>query len=467
MFHQPASALIRILCMVVIVTLFACNNATQPISVLTPNGNIYEEIIELARAETQKARSLSFIRPVKTGILTRDQYRKTYSNASSSAGNDLVMNAFKQYGFVPDTMSSSKYIANNTDSFAAAFYKPGSDSLYIIDASKYNEGMLFIIAAHEFTHALQEQHFNPFTNQIYSGIIQSNLNSDFYLSQLCIAEGDATISELYTYYNYITSPDSVYDSIESYIAVTRADYYDSIKTKNVPSYLNIQGYAPYQIGAGFVWDIFSAGKWNAVNRLYHADRPISTKQIITGSTQTPWSFDFSAVMPVLLSNTTKLVFADDDTYGPVMLMALLNKYVDTEHCKAALGWQGDRCAFTLSDNQKWGSFVWALKFDTPENTEYVYERLDSLYTNRNLGQLTATRIADTSGISYSNANSQLFLRKSGTFIFIMDNVSSKSTVLAALDKPSAVAKKDTHYTALSPTADIRVKHQIIDMIIGR
>lgn len=96
--------------MVVIGTLFACNNATQPISVLTPNGNSYEEIIELARKETQKARSLSFIRPVKTGIITRDQYRKAYSNTSSSAGNELVMNAFKQYGFVPDTTSSSKYI---------------------------------------------------------------------------------------------------------------------------------------------------------------------------------------------------------------------------------------------------------------------------------------------------------------------------------------------------------------------
>src|SRR5512133_3001343 len=467
MFHQSANALIRILCMVVSVTLFACNNSTQPLSVLTPNGNPYEEIIELARIETQNARSLSFVRPVKTGILTREQYRKTYSSASSSSENDLVMNAFKQYGFVPDTMSSSKYIVNNTDSFAAAFYKPGSDSLYIIDASKYNEGMLFVIAAHEFTHALQEQHFNPFTNQVYSGLIQSSLNSDYYLSQLCIAEGDATISELYTYYNYTTPPDSIHDSIVSYITLTRADYYDSIKTKNVPSYLNIQGYAPYQIGAGYVWDIFTKGKWNAVNRLYHADRPVSTKQIITGTAHTPWGFDFSAIMPILLSNTTKLVFADDDTYGPVMLMALLNKYIDSEHCKAALGWQGDRCAFTLSDNQRWGSFVWALKFDTPENTDYVFERLDSLYTKRDLGQLTATRIADTSGISYTNANSQLVLRKSGTLIFIMDNVSSTSTVLAALDKPSSIAKKDALSTALSPTADIRVKHQIIDMIIGR
>jgi len=118
-------------------------------TVLSPNGNQYDEIIELARMETQKARSLSFIRPVKTGIITREQYRTMYSRSSSSSGNDLVMNAFKQYGFVPDTMSSSSYIVNNTENFAAAFYKPGSDSLYIIDASKYNEGMLFVIAAHE------------------------------------------------------------------------------------------------------------------------------------------------------------------------------------------------------------------------------------------------------------------------------------------------------------------------------
>ncbi|NLD95391.1 MAG: hypothetical protein GX639_22295 [Fibrobacter sp.] len=451
--------------MVIIVTLFACNNATQPISVLIPGDRI-EELIELARTETQKSRDLTFIRPVKTGMITRDQFRRLYNSESSSSQYELIMNAFKQYGFVPDTMSSSKYIASYNENFAAAFYKNGSDSLYIIDVSEYNDASLFALASHEFTHALQEQHFNPFANQNYPGLVQSSLSSDYYLSQLCITEGDANVSGLYTLYKFIYQ-EAGHDTTDSLIRISESDFYTNIKSTEAPGYLDIQGYAPYEIGAGYVWDIFTKGKWDAVNRLFHADRPISTRQIITRTAHTPWSFDFSAIMPVLLSNTTKLIFADDDTYGPIMLMALLNKYVDAEHCKAALGWQGDRCAFTLSDNQKWGSFVWALKFDTPENTEYVYERLDSLYTNRNLGQLTATRIADTSGISYSNANSQLFLRKSGTFIFIMDNVSSKSTVLAALDKPSAVAKKDTHYTALSPTADIRVKHQIIDMIIGR
>lgn len=466
MLHPSACSIIRFIFTILIVTLFACNDTPEPLSVLTPGGTRYDEIIELARFKSQSARSLSFLRPVKTGIITRKQYSEANSAASSSSYNDLFMNAFKQYGFVPDSVSSSKYIVQNSDSFAAAYYKPGTDSLYIIDASSYNEGMLFVIAAHEFTHALQEQHFDPFTNQIYPGSVTSSLNSDFYLSQRCIAEGDATLSELYTYYN-LFEPDSVNDSVASFITSTRAEYYDSIKSKKVPSYLSIQGYAPYQIGAGFVWDVFTKGKWSAVNRLYHADRPVSTKQIITGSAQQPWSFDFSAVMPILLSNTTRLVFADDDTYGPIMLMALLNRYIDAEHCKAALGWQGDRCAFTLSDNQKWGSFVWALKFDTPENTAYVYERLDSLYTKRNLGQLPATRIADTSGISYTNVNAQLFLRKSGTFIFIMDNVSSKATVLAALDKPSAVAKKQTQISELSSTIDVRAKQQIIDMIIGR
>jgi hypothetical protein len=465
MFQQCGCAIVRILCIVFIVSQFACNNSTQPLSVLTPGGNQYEEIIELARIETQKARSLSFIRYVKTVVITREQYRKMYSSESSSSQNTLVMNAFKQYGFVPDTMSSPKYIADYNYNFAAAFYRSGSDSLYIIDASEYDEGSLFRFAVHEFTHALQEQHFNAFSNQNYPGLIQSSLNSDYYLSQLCIIEGDAQVSELYTWFNYFY-PSTVYKRTDSLIKFLRADYYDSIKSTVVPSYLNIQGYAPYQIGGGYVWDIFATGEWSAVNRLYHADRPTSTKQIISGSSQTPCSFDFSAIMPVLLSNTTKLVFADDDTYGPVMLMALLSKYVDTEHCKAALGWQGDRCAFTLSDNQKWGSFVWALKFDTPENATYVYERLDSLYTKRNLGQLTVTRIADTAGISYTNANSELFLRRSGTSIIIMDNVTEKSTVLAALDKPSAIAKKQTLTTTLSPMIDVRVKHQIIDMIVG-
>jgi len=436
----------------------------NPASIYTPSIDTYLEIINLAKAEAQKTRELSFIHPVKIGILSREQY-KSYNGTQSTDESSLIIKEFKQIGFVPDTLSNMNYIENNSDNFAAAFYRPGTDSLYIINADQYDTETLFKILVHEFTHALAEQHFNPFTNYVYSGTFQSTLNSDYYISQLSIAEGDASVNETYTYFSYI-SPSTAFKNTESYINNYSEYFYDNLTTFSIPRYIEIQGYAPYLLGEKFVWDHFTSGGWSNVNRLYHASRVSSMSEIITGLPISPYTFDFSDIMPSLLKNTTKLKFADDDTYGPVMLMALLNETVDTTHCRKAFGWQGDRLAYTLSDNQTYGSFVWAMKFATDTDASYISGKLDTFYMSRNLGKTASVRTVDSIGIQFTSSAAATSVRRNGSFVFVMENVTDKAEILASLETPAAIAKKSAD-TATYSTVSFQNKRKVIDNLFGR
>jgi hypothetical protein len=420
------------------------------------------EIINLAKEQVQKTRGLQFARPVQIGLLTRKQY-SDYNEQWSSDNSALITREFKQIGFIPDTFSNASFIEASDDSFAAAFYKPGSDSLYIIDAEQYDESLLFEIVAHEFTHALQEQHFNPFTNQIFSSTNQSALNSDFYISQLCVTEGDAEVSGVLSLFSFVDSSLAT-DRTTSYLTQYHEDYFLQLANYPFPRYLKIQGYAPYQLGSWFTYNSYRKGGWQNVNALFHSNRVNSTADIINLTNTTPFTFDFSKIIPMLLKNTTKLVFADDDTYGPVMIMALLNEQVDTAQCKRAFGWQGDRLAYTLSDNQAFGSFVWAIEFTTTEDAKYIMSKIDNFLSSRKIGGSTAVRAADTDMITFTRATTSTLLKQSNNLVLWIENVSQQDSVVAQLTRP-VLARRSMDAKNYS-TVSANDKSKFIDNFLG-
>lgn len=394
----------------------------------------YMGIIELAREKVQITRGLQFTRPVNVSIMTREQY-SNYNNQWSNNNTSLIMKEFKQIGFIPDTFRSDSFLLENDDSFTAAFYIPGTDSLYIIDSDENTDDDIFVYAVHEFTHALQEQHFNPFARNVFPAFSQAPQNSDFYISQLCVSEGDASVTMELAYFNLFYQASAAFDSTYLYFKRYRDYYYSELAALPIPRYLTIQGYAPYIIGPWFILDAYSKDGWPKVNSLYHANRVNSTANIFNFTNTTPYVFDFSKIIPLLLQNTTKLIIADDDTYGPVMLMALLNELVDSKHCEKALGWKGDRLAYTLSDNQKFGSFVWAMEFATEDAAQYITGKLDQFLSSRKLSGVSATRTEAKGSITFSSSNTSTLLKRNSTTVCWIENVNEKDSVLSLLSQP--------------------------------
>lgn len=425
-----------------------------------PSIDKYRTILESVQVKVQNIRGLTFQRKVHFAILSRNEYANR-NNSYSSPVMQFYSRELKQLGFIPDTMNDlGKQVESYDEQFVAAFYVPGTDSIYVIDADNYNQMRFEYYTAHELTHALQEQCFNPFAGFVYPALSQSKYNSDFYLAQLCVTEGDACLT---MDYYYITEIDrmSEQDLFDSYTSGLES-FYSSIGDAEIPRYLEISKSAPYVLGLGYVARKKQSDDWAGVNDLFNAKRISSTAEIITSVPGQLVSFDFSKISPILLKNARNLKFADDDTHGPIMLMALLSDYTDVEHCRKAFGWQGDRIVYVLKDDNTYGSFVWALSFQTVEDADYMISALDNLISDRKLANSLPVREENVNSITFTLPGVTTVLIKQNNSIIWVENVENPSQI-ASLLQPGALAKiaVDEDYSTISKEGKWRLLKKLV------
>jgi hypothetical protein len=390
-----------------------------------PSISKYQPIKKAIMPHVEDIRGLKFLRDVHLASISRSQYAASRYSGSSEASNLYYME-LKQLGFVPEDMDIDKLVDSYNENFAAAFYVPGTDSIYLINPEKYEDVEFEFYIAHELTHALQDQHFNPFTSYIYPLISQSASNSDFYLSQLGVIEGDASFSGYLYFINQFTllTEQALVDTFFN----ESERFYQNIKNLEDPKFLDITQKFPYILGEYFIGEKKVSQGWEAVNRLYHSNRVNSTAEIITGKPVSLVTFDFSKFIPEMLEDIRNLRFADDDTHGPVMLMALISEYTDITHCKDAFGWRGDRIFYVLKDNAKYGSFIWAIEFQSNDDADYMMNTFDKLLSNRRLSNTTPQKKDSTNMITFTHPGISTSLFNLGTTILWVENVSNPTEI---------------------------------------
>ncbi len=399
----------------------------------------YKQKMLALMPQVENMRGLNFLRDIHLVPMSRSQYAASRYSSSSEA-NNLYSVELKQLGFIPEDMDNfDQEVESYSENFAAAFYVSGTDSIYVINPEKYEDIEFEFYITHELTHALQDQHFNPFS-YIYPFISQSASNSDFYLSQLSVIEGDASLSGyLYLIRQYAIMTEQ--NLIDTFFNESER-FYQSIDTLGDLRFLKVSQNFPYIVGEYFIGKKKISQGWEAVNTLYHSNRVSSTAEIITGKPVSLKSFDFSKFIPNMLKDTRKLRFADDDTHGPVMLMALLSEYTDITHYKNAFGWRGDRIFYMLKDDDKYGSFVWALEFQTDEDAKYMMSAFDKLLSNRRLSNTFPEKINSTDMTTFTHPGITTNLCNLGTTILWMENVPNP-TEIAELFVSKLIAKSSS------------------------
>jgi hypothetical protein len=451
----------KILYFMVSALLLRCTSEDNPVEPSFVNLDAYKRYVESARSAVPGIRELDFDVPVKTAFLTRDKLSQEFVSNHRYYTNMTIM--MKQLGFLPDTLKNLEpYIAEHYSGFAAAYYITGTDSLVVIDPQEFSAPYFTSIAVHEFTHALQDQHFNLNQDVLYPDKPYSHFCTDFYLARRCVAEGDATVAQLL----YLNSLGLLSASIAELMAESKNTYFEEFKSKELPAYLNLVSYFPYDVGSDFVSTIWSTKKWNGVNALYYANRPVSTAEIITREKIEPVSFDYSALIQDWYDNVSNVQFAEDDNYGPVMLLALLSNYTDALHAKTAFGWRGDRLLYVLADNKQWGRFLWSLKFNSIENALYCFQGLDFVMSRRTLNGTAPQRtaVASDSLITFTTGSNNSILMRNGETVFWMENVDRANDVVSGVIASSLAKQKGDELRRIEDDPiSIEVKKRILDM----
>lgn len=342
--------------------------------------NLAEQIDEVI-SEVPAVRELDTLSAVPYEFITREQFRddlieiafEDVPEATRAAEERLL----KRLGLLPDDADLDQLLIDLYGGQVAAFYRPDTKRFYIIQGDKPFGPSDKIIVAHEYTHALQDQHFD-----LEGTRIKDLSEGDATLGQLAAVEGDATLTmQLWAQAN-LSSNEWLQVGLEAL-----AQLQDQTLA-NMPPILRRQLEFPYAEGFVFVQDVHGSGGFAAVNESLQ-DAPESTEQVLhpekyyadeqPADVQTEdmsselgpgWSRVYEQTIGELIMQV--LLAGDETPEG-----AIPGLPADWPHAEAAAGWGGDRLVMYEGPDGAW-LIDWQTAWDTQADTDEFASRVIEL-----------------------------------------------------------------------------------------
>lgn len=311
-------------------------------------------------------RELSLPEQLPINFLTRAQLREQWQVESFEIETlqavEKLEEFYKAMGLIEPEVDFVEAAIQGFGSLVAGYYTPEEKAMYIIAESVNmfaEEEMTF---AHEYTHALQDYHFD------LSRIYNDQASGDELLANRSLPEGDARLVE-----HLFTSQNIRQDQID-YTVYRYLFQEGPAEIEGVSPALGVFTYFPYTAGEYFVIYLFlEAGSWELVNQAY-ANPPVSTEQImhpekyLAGEQPVPVSIpDLSATLGSEWRNI------DQDVLGEAgYLVWLFDQLTDEEAITAAAGWDGDAYSLWVAEGDRRvlvASSVWETQQDATELLE--------------------------------------------------------------------------------------------------
>lgn len=215
------------------------------------------------------------------------------------------------------------------------YYSPDEKKLFVVSRAGGIGATQRLTYAHEFTHQLQDQHFD-----LKALGMDATDQGDRSLGRLSLVEGDA-VSVQTTWMTTELTKDE--------LAQVLADALDPgamAALQNAPPILRETSLFPYTAGLAFVQGLMSSGGYGAVNAAF-ANPPASTEQILHpekyAAHEAPVDVSIPGGLTALLG--AGWTEAGRDTLGEEYLRVWLGQLGASQQAfAAAAGWGGDRLA---------------------------------------------------------------------------------------------------------------------------
>ncbi|MGH2408487.1 MAG: hypothetical protein ACRDF7_10475, partial [Candidatus Limnocylindrales bacterium] len=234
------------------------------------------------------------------------------------------------------------------------FYDRDTKSMTLVQRGTAFGPLEKVTLAHEFTHALQDQHFH------LDGLgLDDITDGDRAIARLALIEGDATLLMTQWATHHLTIAEALTVSLQGLDPAQQANLTD------LPPILRRQLLFPYVDGLAFVTGIQAGGGWSAVDAVY-ARPPASTEQVMHpdkyATDDEPVDVPVPAELGALGSGWTQTL---TDTLGELTVEVWLQPIAGEATAKAAAaGWGGDRVAMFEGPGGAW-LIAWSTAWDTP------------------------------------------------------------------------------------------------------
>jgi len=355
---------------------------TPTATLVVPPDVINRDKIGQITSYVASLRGLKPLRDVPTVFLSQDQLRQKleaeYAEERLSSALDRDRELYVALDLLSPTVDFRKIVLDSAAQGVAGFYTPDEQVIYVIAESVNMFAGEEIVYAHEYTHALQDQHFGM------KRFLGTDMNADQAIAARALAEGDATL--IMGAYEYTNISDSEIEYMAYRAAFVKREVIDAASPA-----LGVLTFFPYLQGARFVFTLWAEGRgWSKVDAAYNAP-PASSEQVMHPEKYLAHDAPRAVTLPDLegpLGGGWHEV--DRNTLGEIGLLAWLMDHLDqATAAEGAAGWGGD--SYTLwTDGQ--GHQVLAIKsvWDTPGEAAQFYQVFGDYVTRRSLGvpQLT-------------------------------------------------------------------------------
>jgi hypothetical protein len=331
-------------------------------SALEAMGTIEERVSEL--------RGLEASQPVTKAFLTTDELRQRMTedvleNYSEQEAHDDVL-LYLAFELIDQEMDLRDLFIELQTEQVLGFYDPDTKEMYVVKRGQ--EPTLFDLwtFAHEYTHVLQDQHFDLQALGFTDETEDEDEDSEAQFAIRSLVEGDASLLMQQYAIKYFELKD-----LQEIL--TQSEALDSSVLDAAPKVVRESLMFPYDAGLVFVKTLFDDGGWGAVDAAY-ADPPLSTEQILHPE-RYPDDVPQVITLPPLtdtLGSGWRLV--DEDVLGEFGLGLYLDVHLAASDAEAAAeGWGGDRYAVYWRDDESAFALALRLAWDTSADAEEFFQ----------------------------------------------------------------------------------------------
>ncbi len=356
-------SLLALLCLLIVLPVSAQETADS-----IPD-SLNEQMDDLVIA-TENLRGLDTLTPVERAFPTREEtiayLEKLYDEEFPPEAWAQLEAFYIALNLLPADVNLRSVYLDLLGSQIAGFYDTDTQIMNVLPVSGDDPGATLsfleqIIFAHEYVHALQDQHFD--LDSLMS-TEEALTNPDRQLAITALVEGDATaIMNVFAQEVAMSNPLMAF-SLLAEGALTGSLFVP----QDIPASLLEELMFPYNGGNNFVVALYEAGGWDLINTAY-TNLPQSTEQILHPEKYLDGELPLAVTLPD---------FTPDESWTQMWNAPLGEFYVrlhlnaldveSSDRDTAATGWGGDQ--FAVYENAA-GELAWviALEWDSPADMD--------------------------------------------------------------------------------------------------
>jgi hypothetical protein len=335
---------------------------STPIAGATPS-DAEREVLDEIQTRAAEVRDLEPLAEVQCRFLTREAAEAYLRQAVEEEERAYLSEAQPVYellGFISPGDDLMELTLRLATSQVLGFYDTDEEMMFVVGQDDELDTLGVITLAHEFAHALQDQHFD-----LHALLEEAEEDWDANLALTALVEGDATLAET--------------DYIRRFIGVAEILKLDFAEIERLmteleefPEALRQELSFPYEAGADFASALFDEEGWVTINNAFDAP-PTTTEQILHPEKYLAGEAAYEIDLPDLTSEMGEgWQLQASNTLGEF----LLSNYLDTQLSHsgaetAAAGWGGDRWAL-YSEGATGRLLLLVIEWDAPEELDEFF-----------------------------------------------------------------------------------------------